>query len=666
MNNAARKSGKTSARGRKAAKTTKPASPPPPAEPVAIVGIGASAGGLEAITQFLKALPPDTGMAFVFVQHLEPRHESMLSTLLQRATQMPVADVKPGTRVQSNHLYVIPANADIGIAGGVLGLARRKALMGQHLPIDHFFRSLAQDQGARAIGVILSGTASDGTLGMKAIKVEGGITFAQDPETARFDGMPTSAITAGCVDFVLPPQRIANELEKIGRHPYVGLSRFGEDAPVLPGRGEDFLRVFKLLKASSGVDFTFYKKPTIQRRIVRRMALHSLEKLSDYVKYLESNSDEADALYQDILIHVTSFFREPEVFRAFQTRLLPRVTAAKTPGEPVRLWCAGCSTGEEAYSLAICLLEYLGDKTRLTPVQLFGTDISEQAIEKARLGIYPAAALSQVGPGRLRRFFTKIDGNYQINSSVRDLCVFARHDLTKDPPFSRLDIIACRNVLIYLEPVLQKRVLASFHYALKDSGFLMLGKSETLGGFPDLFSLVDRKAKFFSKKAAAGVAYQLGAAAFEPLRPRGKRHVEEPPHFDLEREADRLVWEHYEHSGLVVNNDLQILHFRGDTSPYLRPAPGKATFNLLRMLRDELVFEVRAAIQKVRRNGLAVRRDAIVVKHNGSSRRVNVEVRPLPGPATREKYFLILFDEENRAVEPPPEPRKPSKSEDRQ
>ena len=674
MKKSTRTSAKRAKKVLKPAKATKAPSSPLAAlqrvaaepEPMAIVGIGASAGGLEAITQLLQALSPSTGMAFVYVQHLEARHESMLTKLLSSATQMPIAEVKQGARVLPNHVYVIPPNTDIRISAGVLQAARRKSRMDHHLPIDDFFRSLAQDQGARAIGVILSGTASDGTLGLKAIKVEGGITFAQDPETAKFDGMPTNAISAGCVDFVLAPERIANEITQISRHPYVGMAPFGEAVPVLPARDDDWFHIFKLLTAASGVDFTFYKKSTIKRRIARRMAVHKIELLSNYVKYLESHREELDALYQDILIHVTNFFREPEVFRTFQAKIVPRLFGSKSSGDPVRVWIAGCSTGEEAYSLAICLLEVLAGRIATMPVQIFGTDVSDEAIEKARVGMYPVDALSQVSPERLRRFFTKVNGHYQIKSNVRDLCVFARHDLTKDPPFSRLDIISCRNVLIYLEPVLQKRILASFHYALKDSGYLLLGKSETLGGFPDLFSIIDRKNKFFTKKGTVRVGYEIGPSALARLMPREKRHPEEVPSLDLEREADRVVWDRYSHAGLVINNDLQILHFRGDTSPYLRPMPGKATFHLLRMLRDELVYVLRASIHTCRRTGSPVRREAIRIRHNGSHRDITVEVRPLPGPQAHERYFIILFEETSRSEEPPPEGRKRSKSEDRE
>ena len=661
MKNATRKSGKPASGGRNAPTSRKkaPSARPGPLtgpaasapvilrKPVAIVGIGASAGGLEALQHLLQALPSNTGMAFVLVQHLEANHPSMLARILANSTQMPIAQVKQRTRAEPNRVYVIPSNADLRIAGGVLQLARRKAPVGKHLPVDTFFQSLAQDQGVRAIGVILSGTASDGTLGTKAIKAEGGITFAQKPETAKFDGMPTNAISAGCVDFVLPPDRIAAELAQISRHPYLRLSRLEESASVLLAPDEEWLRVFSLLKTASGVDFTFYKRSTIKRRIARRMALHNMERVRSYVQYLESNREELDALYQDLLIRVTSFFREPDVFSVLKTEILPRILAGKPPGEPVRIWSAGCSTGEEAYSLAICLLENLGDRAASTRIQIFGTDLSEQAIERARVGIYSVNAVSQLTPKRLRSFFVKIDEqHYQVNANLRNLCAFARHDLTKDPPYSRLDLIVCRNVLIYLEPEYQQKVLASFHYALTDTGVLLLGKSGMPGGHTDLFSLIDRKNKSFSKRAPGrALSYEVARAGFGRLIPQEKRRLEESSTIDLEKEADRIVWEHYKHAGLVVNDDLQVLHFRGDTSPYLWLAPGKATFDLLRLVGEELAFELRGAIHKARRSGTAVRLEAIRIKHNGSFRDVNVVVRPLPGPSNREKYFLLLFEE---------------------
>jgi two-component system, chemotaxis family, CheB/CheR fusion protein len=568
---------------------------------------------------------------------------------------MPVTEIRQGTPVEPNHVYVIPANADLSIANGVLRILSRKTSPGRHLPIDHFFRTLAVSEGRRAIGVVLSGTASDGTLGLKAIKSAGGITFAQEPHSAQFDGMPKSAILAGCVDFVLPPERMAKELSQIALHPYVGLTNLEHVKPIPPEWDEAWMRILTLLRDASGVDFTFYKKSTISRRVARRMSLKKIERLTEYWKYLKGNRKELDALYQDLLIHVTSFFREPDVFRALRNKILPQILAQKPSADPIRVWVPGCSTGEEVYSIAICLLESLGDRAASTPIQIFASDISEQAVDRARAGLYPAAALKKVAKDRVRQFFNRLNGNYQIKSGVRDLCIFARHDLAKDPPFSRMDLISCRNVLIYLEPVLQRRILGSFRYALRDGGYLLLGKSETLGGFPD-FKIVDRKNQFFAKAMSTG-AFEARPAAFEKLPRLERRPVEEAPGFNLEKEADRLIWERSRHAGLVVNGDLQILHFRGDTSPYLRPVPGKATFQLLRMLREELVIELRAAINKARKTRASVRREAVRVKRNGDFHLVNIEVQPLPARRASEGYFLILFEE---AVPPAERQAKPA------
>jgi two-component system CheB/CheR fusion protein len=375
---------------------------------------------LEAFTELLTALPLDTGMAFVLVQHLEAEHDSMLAKLLSKATQMPVTEVRQGTRVEPNHVYVIPAKADLTLAGGVLCLLNRKAPAGRHLPIDRFFRALAVTQGRRAIGVVLSGTASDGTLGLKAIKNAGGITVAQEPESAKCDGMPKSAILAGCVDFVLPPKRIAKELSQITYHPYVGISNLEHAKPLLPEWDEEWMRIFKLLRDTSRVDFTLYKKPTVTRRIARRMASKKIERLGEYLRYLQSNPEELDALYRDLLIHVTSFFRDPEVFRALRNKILPQILARTPAGDPIRVWVPGCSTGEEAYSIAICLLESLGDRATSTPIQIFASDISEWAVDRARAGVFLKDALKKVSKGRVRRFFDQVNGNYQIKSGVRD------------------------------------------------------------------------------------------------------------------------------------------------------------------------------------------------------------------------------------------------------
>ncbi len=609
---------------------------------VRVVGIGASAGGLEAFTQLLQALSPTTGMAFVLVQHLEPTHESILSKLLARATKMPVQEARHGMRLEPNHVYVIPANADLSLKDGAFRVVVRRVLTGHYLPVDSFFESLAETQQSRAIGVVLSGTASDGTAGLRAIKLLGGVTFAQEPSSAKFDGMPRSAITAGCVDLVLPPERIAAEIARLTFRPLP----LTEPAEVPPPKEEDWAHLFRLLRTSSRVDFSYYKKATIKRRLARRMALNKFEEFGGYLKFLESNRTELDLLFQEVLIHVTGFFRDPEVFVALKEKIFPKILAGRAAGEPVRIWVAGCSSGEEAYSIAICLLEHLGDDASSVPIQIFATDINEIFIEKARAGIYSREAMQDVSPERRRRFFARSNGNYSVNPSLRELCVFARHDLIKDPPFSKLDLVSCRNVLIYLEPVLQKKLLASFHYALKGAGMLLLGRSESLGAFSEMFSPVDRKNKFFTRNIGAGEPLEVVETKFEGAPPPGKPKPEAPLHVDLEREADRIVWERYAHAGIVVNNDLQILHFRGDTGPFLRPAPGRATFSLNRMLPQELQLELRTVLQEARRSGHSVRREGIPIKHDREMRTLNLEAVPLPASGGEGKCFLILFEED--------------------
>jgi len=618
-----------------------------------IVGIGASAGGLEAFTELLRHLPGKTGMGFVLVQHLAPKHESVLTELLSRSTQIPVTEVKDGMAVEPDHVYVIPPNTNMAILNGVLHLMPRPQGPVQHLPIDYFLRSLAEDREAASIGVILSGTASDGTLGMKTIKAEGGITFAQDEQSARYYDMPRNAISAGCVDFVLPPKDIAKELARISQHPYLGQPETEKAEPSLPPEGEDRLRqIFVLLRKTSGVDFSNYRQTTLKRRIRRRMLLLKIQGLDEYFKRLQDDPAETVALYQDLLIPLTSFFREPKMFETMKRRVLARIVKGRSPDWPIRVWVPGCSTGEEAYSLAICLLEFLGDKASNVPIQVFATDVSDRAIEKARTGIYPENIAADVSPDRLRRFFVKVEPGYQVNKTVRDLCVFARQDVTRDPPFSRMDIISCRNLLIYLQPVLQKKIIASFHYALKPNGFLVLGTSETVGPFGDLFSLVDRKYKLYAKKPASirapvhfGVAEQAGITI------EGIKALTKEPRvsFDLQREVDRILLNQYAPAGVVVDEELNILHFRGHTGPYLEPAPGQATLNLLKMAREGLAFDLRVLAQKVKREGRGAQVAGLQVKFNGQFKEVTIEAIPIRGASSRDRFLLVLFREEARA-----------------
>ena len=622
-----------------------------PAGPVSfpVVGIGASAGGFEAFGEMLNALPADTGMAFVLIQHLDPTHESMLAALLARKSALPVSQVTDGMAMEANHVYVIPPNAKMGIRNGVLELVKRAAAGEKNMPIDYFFQSLAAYCKDGAIGVILSGTATDGTSGLKAIKAQGGICFAQDEESAKFPGMPASAIAAGCVDFSLPPRKIAAELARIARH-----QRSSPDAcapgaaspSALPSGNDGHIRkLILLIRGATGADFTHYKSSTIHRRIARRMLLKKIGSIREYVELLRRDRAELDALYQDILIHVTSFFREPETFEILESRIIPKLIEGNAEQDPLRVWVAGCSTGEEAYSIAIVLAEYLGDRQGKVPVQIFATDLSESSIEQARAGIYAATTLADIRPERLARFFVKSNGKYQVTQSIRELCTFARQDLTQDPPFSRIDLISCRNVLIYLEPVLQKKILAAFHYALKDRGFLLLGKSETLNAFPELFALVEKKGKFYRRRAAATVPQFSAVAAYDHAGQPGKPAKPAAPPADLQKEADRIVWSRYAHAGVIVDENLQILHFRGDTSPYIAPASGAASLHLLKMVRSDLLVDLRAAFQRSKKENAPARREGIRVTSSAHPREVCLDVVPLSALTMPERHFLILFEE---------------------
>jgi|CXWL01.1.fsa_nt_gi two-component system CheB/CheR fusion protein len=627
----------------------------PGSEPAfSIVGVGASAGGLDAFTQLLKGLPDDTGMAFVLVQHLAPSHPSALAEILSRATKMPVTEVQGEPEVEPNHVYVIPPDRSMIIVSGALQLLPREG-RGAHHPIDQFFRSLAEELQHRAIGVVLSGTANDGTLGLEAIKASGGITFAQDA-TAQHEGMPKSAIASGSVDFVLPPSEIAKEIVRIGQHPYTvpeGRTDPPEDKPSL-------VQVVQILHQATGVDFTHYKFNTLYRRITRRMVFQKMTSLRDYVPYLRHNAGEVDALYQDILINVTSFFRDPESFEALKTQVFPVLIKNRSPNDPVRLWTLGCSTGQEAYSLVMAFTEAANAVGSTTPIQLFATDHNAAGIEKARAGIYSKDIAQDVSPERLRRFFTEVDGSYRISKTIRDSCVFSRHNVLADPPFSRIDVISCRNLLIYLEPVLQQRVMPLMHYALKPSGCLWLGGSETIGNHRNLFQVQDAKHKIYVKKPGSTPGYghfQLPQAgvprvAFAPVGARPNESAE------LQREADRVLSGKFAPPAVLVSADLEILQFRGETGPYLAPAPGKASLNLLKMLREGLMVAVRAAVLRAGKEGITVREEGLKVRSNEGYEDVAVEVIPLRGQGAKEGSFLVLF-ESSQDHRPRPATRSP-------
>ncbi|HSN87830.1 MAG TPA: chemotaxis protein CheB, partial [Thermoanaerobaculia bacterium] len=612
------------------------------ASPFSVVGIGASAGGLEAFTQMLSAMPVDTGMAFVLVQHLAPTHASMLAEILSRSTAMPVTEVHDEPRVEPNRVYVIPPDRNMTISGGVLQLLPREEAPGQHRPIDVFFRSLAEDQKDRAIGVILSGTASDGTLGLQEIKTEGGITFAQN-DTAQQDSMPRSAVASGCVDFVLSPAEIAAEIGRIARHPY--------GSPASPARrkaaeGEPRLEeILAILRDVKGVDFSQYKASSLNRRVHRRMILHKLSGVEEYARFLRKNPGEVEVLYQDILIHVTSFFRNPATFAALKATVLPKLFKDRSRDEPLRIWVLGCSTGEEAYSIAITFAEFAEAHGSRLPIQIFATDLNEAVIEKARAGVYPQSIAHDVPPELLQRFFSEAGGSYRISKTIREMCVFARHNVLTDPPFSQIDLITCRNLLIYLEPALQQRVVPLLHYALKPAGFLLLGSSETFGSYRDLFELADSGHRCYTKKPSTRRLTFGPAAAHRPGRggPIPGPARRQPADDDVQKEADRILLTRYVPPGVLVNADLEILQFRGDTGPYLAPAPGKASLNLLKMARKGLAVTLRTAINKARKEDAPVREEGLQIDSEGGLREIQLEVVPVKGGSAGG--FLVLFQE---------------------
>ncbi len=619
-----------------------------------IVGIGASAGGLEAFTQLLSHLPKHTGMAFVLVQHLDPGHPSQLTTLLAKASNLPVREVKDGMAIQPDQVYVIPPNANLRLAQGKLRLTPRGAERVPH-PVDHFFISLAHEQQSWAIGIVLSGTGSDGSLGLKEIKAAGGITFAQDEKSARFFGMPSRAADE-VVDFVLPPEKIAEELARIGRDPYLAFpAKAGSETS--EAGGKEFRRILALLRSHSGVDLSQYRDSTIKRRIQRRLLVRTHSTLAEYVEHLEKDRAEVAALFDDVLINVTSFFRDPEMYETLKTRIFPEIL--KTAPPVIRVWVAACSTGQEAYSMAMALLEFLEHKPDAPGIQIFATDISESiSIEKSRRGFYPESIEAEVSPERLRRFFTKEDGGYRISKAVRDLCIFARQNVAADPPFSRMDLVSCRNLLIYLTPPLQRQVISTFHYALKTSGYLVLGSSETVGGNSDLFELLDRRQKVYQKKGAAIRPFPHFAA--QDLQSRSTAAAHGTPAMasapaDFQKEADRILLGRYAPAGVLVNSNLEVLQFRGRTSPYLEPPTGEASFNLLKMARGNLTLELGTAIREAKKKNAPVRRNVRLDDHD-TIRKVNLEIVPVKLTGSPENCFLVLFEDANkaRAVALPP------------
>jgi len=629
----------------------------PPSALFPIVAIGASAGGLEAVTQLLQYLPAKTGMAFIYVQHLSPDYKSILATILSKSTLMKVQEVKDMVLMKPDNIYVIPPDKNMLILNSRIKLVpHKKDTSGGNVTIDTFFKSLAEKHKERVIGIILSGSASDGTLGLKAIKLAGGLTFAQD-ETAKFGSMPKSAISSGVVDFILSPKNIAQELFRISRHPLIKFRKGKlrkEDE--IENHDPDLKAIFSSLKKQTAVDFSLYKPATIKRRILRRMLLYSLKSLKEYAKLLEQKPTEIDILYQDLLINVTSFFRDSDTHLYLKTTLFPRLLKNKPSGETIRIWVPACSTGEEAYSIAMTLLEIQSTTSSNTPIQIFATDLSNQAIHKARIGEYGKNEIDLLSPKRIQRFYTKSATGYRIIKAVRDMCVFASHNILADPPFSRVDFISCCNLFIYLDIPAQHKALLTFHYALNDKGFLMLGKSETISAGVHLFNIINNKHKIYSPKKITRTQktpetktpYSL-VRRREPNKPTLPNEKEPPILNELDHTINSILLSKYVPASVVVNHELETIQFRGTTSLFLEHPPGKASLNILKMTRPEIAFELRQAISKVIKTKQIVRKTGIEVKIKDNKYLTSLEVVPIRTD-WGEPLLLIVFTEQEHIV----------------
>jgi len=630
-----------------------------------IVGIGASAGGLAAFEAFFSGMPSgaDPDMAFVLVQHLAPDHESILADLIRRYTRMQVFEVEDGMAVRPNCAYIIPPNRDMAFLNGALQLLEPSAARGLRLPIDFFFRSLAQDQRERAIGIVLSGTGSDGTLGVRAIKGEGGMVMAQNPDSTQYDGMPRSAIATGLVDYELPAAEMPAQLMAYVAHAFGGPPR--PTAAPAPKVENALKKIFILLRDQTGHDFSQYKPSTVNRRIERRLAVHQIRTIDDYVRYLQQTPAEVEALFRDLLIGVTSFFRDPEAFKTLEEQVVPELFAGKPADALVRVWSPGCSTGEEAYSLAILLQERLETLKQSYRVQVFATDIDSQAIATARTGLYAASIATDLAPVRLARFFSaEPDGSaYRVHKGIRDLLVFSEQDVVKDPPFSKLDLIACRNLLIYMGLALQKKLIPLFHYALNPGGFLFLGTSETVGEFGDLFVARDRKAKVYQRKDQyIGAQGAIRGRYLPPMTaidtttfPRAATKMAPPVLLPLRELTEQALLQQVAPAGALVNGRGEILYLHGRTGMFLEPAPGAAGVNnILKMAREGLGRELTAALRKAAQTRQSVRRPGIRVKTNGGFNTVDLSVHLVPvDPAATTDAPLYLVTLENTRSDDP-------------
>lgn len=620
--------------------------------PLYIVGVGASAGGLEALTELFSSLAADTGMAFVLIQHLSPQHSSMLGSFIQKATSMKVSEAREGTVVEADQIYVIPPRSTLEIFHGVLHLNPLPEPHGSVMPIDVFFQSLAQDKRNLTLGVVLSGTGSDGAAGLTEIKAHGGITFVQNPRTAKYNGMPEAAIKMVQPSFVLDVPEIAKELTKISRDPkkYALIHRT-ETEPDAEMSGF-LLQIFMLLRTSTKVDFSSYKYPTVMRRLKRRMSINRIEGVHQYLKFLKQNPREIQCLFDDLLIHVTEFFRDPEVFEALKLQVIRPLLKDRPHGVPIRIWVAGCSTGQEVYSIAILFFECASELSRQInseinfSLKIYGTDISESAIHKARLGFYPEIALKNISKERLKLFFVKEKEGYRIAKHIRDCCIFSIQDVTSQPPIARLDLLSCRNLLIYLSPEIQRKLMDTFYYALNPHGFLVLGSSETVASAGSLFGALDKTHKIYSKKVTS-----LGPRLAPIAKPSALRPLAQVPPLvfptkvlDPVVEAEARVLGKYSPAWVLLNSALEVVQMRGQTAPFLELSSGRPSWNITKLLRPGISAEILVMVHKVFRDAKPVRRNHMQVKNAGVVCWFDAEAS-LIAPHGGESHCLLVFME---------------------
>ena len=617
-----------------------------------IVGIGASAGGLEALDLFLKNVPVNSGMAFVIVQHLDPTHKGIMVELLQRATAMKVVQVEDRMQVEPDRVYVIPPNRDMSLLHGALHLLDPVAPRGLRLPIDFFFRSLADDLHDKSIGVILSGMGSDGTLGLRAIKEKAGVVFVQAPDSAKFDGMPRSAIDAGLADVVAPAEELPGRIVAYLRHSPIA----PPPGHILEEKTQSALeKVFILLRTKTGQDFSLYKKSTVYRRVERRMSLHQIDRITAYVRFLQENPQETELLFKELLIGVTSFFRDPAAWEQLKAKIIPALLANHPSGGLLRAWTPGCSTGEEAYSLAIVFKEALREARPAGNIslQVFATDLDRDAIDKARAGVYPANIAADVSPERLQRFFVQEERGYRVGKEIREMVVFAPQNIIMDPPFTKLDIVVCRNLLIYLTHELQKKLMPLFHYSLNPGGTLFLGSAETIGTFTDLFAPADAKARIYRRLDTALRSRPIDfPSAFSTGSPEEWAPKTQKPVASLQTLADQLILTHYAPAAALTSDKGDILYISGRTGKYLEPAAGKANWNIFAMAREELRYELGSAFHKAlhAREAVAMTGLKVLAEGRRGEQAVDITVKLLAEPEGLKGMVLIVFAD---AVVPP-------------